>query len=145
MDVQPRTKEGRFKKGNTAAAGSSRPKKDPDLATQCRKLTTLCVQNLAGILMDAKAHNRDKLSAAALVLAYGSGRPRITADVNVEYSITDQFLASLKLINERASDVTVPKDINIIEAKPVAHDIARVDTDGKIVEAKVFKSGKRTH
>lgn len=113
-----RNAKGRFVKGNRSGCNPhGRPPKDPDLVTQCRKLTSLCVENLARILTDSRARNADKLTAATLVLGYSAGRPRISADLNVEYSIHADFLAALRQVNDRAAD---PK-LKTIEHTPEPH------------------------
>ena len=114
---KPKRRRHQFQKGNQYGKLGGRPRKDPDLITQCKALTSLCVKNLAEILLNKKARATDKLSAAALVLGYAAGKPRLTADINVEYSITDDFLNALREINEQAG-VAGKSEPKTIEAKP---------------------------
>jgi hypothetical protein len=56
-----------------APPGPGRPRKDPDLKTRCRDLTSAALERLEAILRDGK--DREAISAGEIILAYAWGRP----------------------------------------------------------------------
>lgn len=76
---------GQFTKGNGAANGKGRPKKDTLLKDRCKNLTDNAVGLLESIMVDKEARGTDRIRAAEIILAYGHGKPtqRIAGDTEL--------------------------------------------------------------
>lgn len=76
---------GQFTRGNGAASGKGRPKKDTLLKDRCKNLTDKAVGLLEKIMVDVEARGTDRIRAAEIILAYGHGKPtqRIAGDTEL--------------------------------------------------------------
>lgn len=98
-----------FQKGNTYGHGhGGRPKRRYELKVKCKELTPAIIKRLAKIIHSDEERARDQIAACNTVLAYGWGKAHQSVDVTQTYDITADFLRSLQLINNAATD---PKNI----------------------------------
>ena len=93
-----------FKKGNQAAKGRGRPKKDHNLTKMCRMHAPECLDGLLEIIRSSSSKDSNKITAISTVLSYGFGKPKTTVDLNTTYDITADFLAALREVNAKTVD-----------------------------------------
>lgn len=123
-------KSHQFQKGNTAAKGFGRPRKDPGLQELCRLRTKECVDRLVDFMRSDEERTRDRIVALKTLLSYGHGEPRAAVDINSTIDIRTDFLEALKLCNAKGREQR-ERDAKMIEATVEDAEIVSVKSKPK--------------